>query len=97
MADTANVPTYEKDPDDILDFHWNWRPYLSDGELITASEFLVTAGVTIGPTPPSSTTQDATLWLSGGDIGQVYRCTNRITTNQGRQVDRSINVRVKDL
>lgn len=98
MADSSdNIPNFEKDPDDVLDFHWNWRPYLSDGELLQASTFLVTPGITVGPTAPSSTTYDTTLWLSGGSIGDIYRCTNRITTTQGRTVDRSINVRVKDL
>lgn len=93
-VDTDNLPSYTKDPDAVLDYHWNWKPYLSDGEIINTSTFFVSPGILVGVT--ASTTTDTTLWLSGGQIGKVYRCTNRIVTNQGRTEDRSINVRVRD-
>jgi hypothetical protein len=34
--------------------------------------------------------------LSGGCRGHVYRLTNRVTFNDGRHDERSLNVRVED-
>ena len=39
----------------------------------------------------------ATVWLSGGEAGEEYTLTNRITTSDGRTLDQSIVVPVKEL
>jgi hypothetical protein len=84
----------EKDPDATLDWKFDWSLWLSDGETISTSSFITSAGITVNST--SATPTNTTIWLSGGQPGQPYRITNRITTNQGRGDDRSITIRVKD-
>lgn len=83
-----------KDPDAVLDWHFDWAAWLQVGEIISSSLFLVTAGMTVASS--SNTVTNATVWLSGGLPGQPYRVTNRIVTNQGRTDDRSITIRVRD-
>ena len=83
-----------KDPDAVLDFHFDWSSWLASGETITTSQFICSAGITVQSN--SSTGTNTTVWLAGGRAGQPYRVTNRITTNQGRTDDRSITVRVTD-
>ena len=85
---------FEKDPDAILDWHFDWKNWLGDAEIIDTSIFIVTPGITV--TLEEKTTTNTTVWLSGGTPGRPYRVTNRIVTNQGRTDDRSITVRVKD-
>lgn len=88
----ATTEDWTKDPDATLDWIFDWSSWLQAGETISSSEFIVSAGLTVGVT--SNTTISATVWLSGGSTGQVYQVTNRITTNQGRTDDRSIRIRV---
>lgn len=90
----AQATEFIKDPDAVLDWHFDWQPWLQIGESISSSLFLVTAGLTMDSS--SNTSTNATVWLSGGNPGQPYRVTNRIITNQGRTDDRSITIRVKD-
>lgn len=84
---------WDKDPDAILDWKFDWSSWLAVSETIATSDFEVSPGLTV--TTDSHTNTNTTVWLSGGTPG-VYRVTNRITTNQGRTDDRSITIRVKD-
>ena len=85
---------YTKDPDAVLDWKFDWYNWLTNGETISTSTFIVTPGLTVNST--SNTGSAATVWLSGGRTGQAYLVTNRITTSAGRTDDRSITIRVKD-
>ncbi|USC17024.1 hypothetical protein [Rhodococcus sp. 11-3] len=86
--------TFTKDPEAVLDYHFDWSAWLSDGETISSSTFESTAGITIDSNTTTATV--ATVWLSGGIRGRLYEITNHIVTNQGREDDRSITIRVKD-
>jgi len=88
----ATTEDWTKDPDAKLDWIFDWSSWLAPGETISTSEFIVSAGLTV--TASSNTTISATVWLSGGQTGQVYQVTNRITTSQDRIDDRSIRIRV---
>ena len=81
-----------KDPDATLDWVWDWNEWLDEGETISSSEFFTTVGLVVDSN--SFTTKTATVWLSGGTAGQVYKVTNRITTSSGRTDDRSVTIRV---
>lgn len=91
---------FTKDPDDILDYGFNWGDkWLSANEIITGSTWILSAGITAGngsngADAPTYTDTQTTVWLMGGSAGQPYTATNRITTNQGRQVDRTMTIRV---
>jgi len=95
MADT-----YVKDPDAILDFHFDWTTWLVNGDIIVTSQIIASAGITVGDgviAPlPSNTTTNTTFWLAGGTAGKPYTVTNRITTSQGRTDDRTMTIRIQD-
>lgn len=93
-----------KDPDAVLDYVFNWGEWLANGEEIVTSTFYIdgvlssTVPWTIALVPDSTavTLLTATIWLSGGTLGERYTITNRIVTDQGRTDDRSAVVRVSD-
>lgn len=85
---------FVKDPDAVLDFVVDWTSWLQASETISTSTFIVPAGIT--KNSESNTSLKATVWLSGGTNGNVYRLVNRITTNQGRTNDRTLEIRVED-
>jgi hypothetical protein len=88
------VATFTKDPDAVLDYIFDWSDWLSNGENISTSTMIVSAGLTLDS--ETNGFLSATAWISGGTPGHPYSVTNRITTNQGRADDRSITIRVTD-
>jgi hypothetical protein len=87
-------PDYVKDPDETIDYVFNWKPELY-GDTIFTSEFLLPDG--LEEESSSNTTSSATIFVSGGDSGNTYRITNRIVTIGGRTRDRTINVTIREL
>jgi len=87
-------PDFTKDPDETLDFPFNWKPELN-GDTIFTSSFILPDGLT--EVSSSNTTNTATIFVSGGTSGLIYRITNRITTIGGRTRDRTIHLLVTDL
>lgn len=89
---TDERPIYPKDPDDVLDYGWDWRDWLSENEVIVTSTMIASPGITVDS---STNSEFATVaWLSGGTAGRPYELTNRIFTNQGRTTDRTMTIRV---
>lgn len=84
----------EKDPDETIDFEFNWKAFLGS-DTISASTFVLPDGLTSVST--SNTPKTATIFVSGGTACASYRITNRITTVGGRTKDKTIRVRVRDL
>ena len=82
------------DPDSVLDYAQDWSAWL-DTDTITASTWTAPTGVTVDS--DSFTDTISTVWLSGGTVGESYIITNHITTTAGRQDDRSIKIKVKEL
>ncbi len=88
-----SLPVKVKDPDALLDYGFRWDKWLMEGDTILDSLWFAEEGITI-----ESDDRDATktrVWLSGGEIGKVYRVTNRIWTVGGRIDDRSFLVRIE--
>jgi hypothetical protein len=82
---------YKQDPDDTLDWIFDWSLWLGEFEAITLATFIVDPGITVYSTGSSQKT--ATVWLTGGTEGQVYKVTCRITTSEGRIKDQSFTLR----
>ncbi len=82
---------FYKDSHDTLDYYVDWLTFLA-GDTISASVWIVPVG--IAQLSISNTTTRATIWLSGGTIGETYQITNRITTAGGRIKDQSIYVKI---
>lgn len=92
MCSSNAAPLFgEKDPDDVIDYEFNWGPWLRDDEVISA-EFLLPDGLTEVSSSFSSTR--CQILVGGGIRGRVYRITNRVTTVGGRTKDQTIRIRV---
>jgi hypothetical protein len=86
-----------KDPGSALDYSVDWGlRYLTD-DVLTESLWSVvpveSGGVTIDGSRFDNAS--ATVNVSGGRPGKVYRLLNQVVTSQGRQDSRSIVVRVE--
>lgn len=86
--------TFTKDPNAVLDYTVDWTDWLSGGEKIATSTWVVPAGITQDSVSKTLTT--TTIWFSGGTVGSTYRITNRIVTDAGtpRTDDRSFNIQI---
>lgn len=61
---------YLKDPQAVLDYTVDWESWLPSGDTITDSTWTADDGITIDS--DSFTTTAATVWLSGGSLGENY-------------------------
>jgi hypothetical protein len=86
----ANLKT--KDPASRLDYPIDWSDWLEDGDTITVSAWTVPAGITVATS--SNTTTTATVWLTGGTLGQTYELVNHITTAAGREEDQTLLIKM---
>lgn len=86
---------YVKDPNAILDYSWDWGPWL-DSDTIATSVWIVESPLTIESGTESNTTTTTEVFLAGGEHGNDYTITNRITTVGGRTDDRSFEIRVRN-
>lgn len=84
---------FSKDPVAVLDYSVNWATWLGS-DTISTSTWDVPPGIT--KDSDTNTTTAATIWLSGGSLGQNYRITNRIVTVAGRTDERTIYVNIVD-
>lgn len=80
----------------MLDHAIDWGDWLDEGETITEVP-------TVVPSPAGLTIADidevlglVTWRVSGGDLGQDYIVTCRITTSAGRIDERSLRYRVRE-
>jgi hypothetical protein len=94
MSTPVNSPVWDKDPDAVLDYCLDWSKWLANNEHITQSTWTPSAGVTVEST--TATASVTTVWLSGGTPGYPFTIVNHIVTDQGRQDDRTITIRVRE-
>ena len=85
------IPTYSKDPDETLDYIVNWATHLGS-DTISSSSWDAETGITVDS--DTNTTTTATVWLSGGTLGEFYLVTNTIVTDGGRTLEQSIRIRM---
>ena len=76
-----------KDPDEILDYAIDWTGRLGSDTIATSS-WTVPDGIT--QVSASISGAICTIWLSGGTLDQSYSILNRITTDGGRTMDRTV-------
>jgi len=84
--------TFIKDPDSVLDYPVNFSDWLGvdtiDSHTVTAE-----SGLTKDSSSNDSTT--VTAWVSGGTVGNTYDLTYHIVTTAGREIDRTIKIKVR--
>lgn len=82
-----------KDPDSVVDYGFEWADWLSSGEVILTSIWLLETDII--ESSNSFTDTQTSVFISGGDAGNVYTITNRISTAT-RVEDRSMNIPVRE-
>lgn len=91
------MTVYAKDPQAVIDYSLDWDDfYLESGETIATSVWSVLPSGEMAIDGSANTTSVATVTVSAGTNGHVYRLTNRITTSLGRTEERSVTIRVMD-
>ncbi|MCA9340003.1 MAG: hypothetical protein KDA17_03785 [Candidatus Saccharibacteria bacterium] len=83
-----------KDPGSVLDFGVDWDQWLAGvSDTIQSHQWISELPVQA----ESNDTMGATIWLSGGEEGEVHIITSRITTVGGRTDDRSLAIRCEQM
>lgn len=86
-------PDFEQDPDTTLDYPFEWGPEL-EGDVLKTSEFLLPDGMTLVDSQVNGTLTLA--YVSNPQCGRIYRLTNRITTGDGRSLDKTVRILGKE-
>lgn len=90
---------FVKDPAGVLDLSFDW----SVGHLDPGESIATDLGWTVVPDDPpdglaiqsnSQAQTTTTAFLSGGVTGDAYLVSSRVATDQGREIQRSIVVRI---
>jgi len=86
-----------KDPDSVVDYGFDWENWLDteNTETISTSTWILPTDLT--EVNSSTVGYKTTVLLSGGNVGQTYTITNRITTSASRTEDRSMTIPVREL
>ena len=86
-----------KHPDATLDYAVDWGTDYLSGDALTTSSWSVEPAAPGGIAIVSDAFDllVATVTVSTGAPGQIYRLTNHVTTTDGRDDSRSIMVRVE--
>lgn len=91
-----------KDPDEVLWYGIAWDEEIAEGESIVSSVWLLDAGIAQLSTLDDqvATVDDTTyqhvnkILISGGEVGQSYLATNRVTLSDAQVFDRSMRIKV---
>ena len=92
------------DPDEIQAYSVDWSRFLNTDDTISTVDWYVDG--TIAPSytlvdalqiiQPTNTTTVATVRITGGNVGQKYKITCRITTSDGLRYERSIFLTIRE-
>lgn len=85
---------FVKDPDDELDYKFDWSNWLATGE--TISSYTITTETGLTKDSDSESSGVVTVWLSGGTAGNDYDVACKITSSAGRVKERTMTFRVKN-
>lgn len=92
MADDS----YIKDPSELLDYSWDWAPWLAEiTDTIGSATVTVPDGLTAVGAPVVGDTK-VTQRVSGGTLDGAYRMICQITTVGGLIGERSIYLTIAD-
>lgn len=89
---------FEKDPDEQLDYTFDFDALLETNEVIDSTAWTVPAGLTLVTDTIDAAGKRATVWLAGGTAGDTYEVECRITSNAtpARIIERAFTVYVRN-
>ena len=86
--------SFQKDPNAVLDYAFNWSDWLAESE--TISSYIITVDSGLIKDSGSESSGVVTAWLSGGTHGSDYIVACKIITSLSRTDERSINIRCRE-
>lgn len=92
----------DKDPDEVLDYGFNWSPRgLRDDVILTVEAEVVEGSVGVdstyvAPVEGAEAAQGTITWLSGGTAGETCLIVLHVVTRDGRHLDQTIKIKIKD-
>jgi hypothetical protein len=92
---TPQLPPIDADPDDVKDIVFDFTDWLGEDTINEAGTSALADGCSAEVAAVTEST--ATLRVSGGTEGLTGTATIRLRTNNGRQSDRSLRFRFKQL
>lgn len=81
--------SWDKDPDAILDYTWDWSDWLQGGETISSHAITISPADELTKNSSANDADSVTAWLSAGEVGTVYKVTCEIVTSQSRTEHRT--------
>jgi hypothetical protein len=92
------------DPNELQAYSVDWSRFLNTGDTISSVAWLINGTVTgsygitdnLTLVQPTNTTTVATVRFTGGNSGQRYKITCRVTTVDGLRYDRSIHLTARE-
>lgn len=89
------MTTFQKDPEAVLDYEFDWSDWLEDGETLSSRTVTVTSGLT-KESDAITGGNAVTVWLSGGTAGSSYTVECKVTTSASRTDERSFTIRCRE-
>lgn len=77
---------YDHSPSSSLDYGVDWSSWLLSGEEILTSDWDISPSLTLSS--PASSTTLTSVFVTGGEVGVIYRLTNTITTSLSKTDNR---------
>lgn len=90
---------YKKDPNDRLDYGFEWHKWMPDGDSIFQSEWTISgpdSALTMASPFIDAEDQKTGVYLMGGTLKGKYTLTNKMTTTLGRIKERSKLIIIAD-
>jgi hypothetical protein len=83
-----------KDPEDRLDYSFDWRPLIGEDVIDTHDAVVVSGTVDITDTSLDLTKRNQTVWLMGGVDGETSTVHLTITTEGQRTLSQLVLIKV---
>lgn len=92
---TVSIVFYKSAAATNVDFLIDWEDWLATGEAIQTATWTLPSGLTQGSSGQVVDGTTTAIFLDGGTKGQAYEVACQIVTDQGRDPQRSIIIKVK--
>lgn len=97
VATSLLVATVYKDPNEVLDYQFDWGAEYLGADTIASSAWTSTpSGLTHVSTSVTGDDTEANIRIDGGLDGQDYTVTNHVVLDSGQEAERSFLLKVRD-